>query len=328
MRILLMFVVCAGLWAQAPPSAPKKAPAKAAPKPAAARKPAPVPVVPAVKPAADPSDPVVFSVGVEAFTRSQFELLLASLPAQLQSEGATPQGKRRLAERLAEVKSLAQEARSRRLIEKPSVAYQIRLQEDSILANSLVQDLMATAKVDEAEVQSHYDARKPEFEEVVARHILIRFQGSRVPLRQGQQELSEPEALAKCQSLRERLLKGEDFAAVAKAESDDAGTGARGGDLGAFGRGRMVPVFEQAAFSAETGKISEPLRTEFGYHLIQVVERRYKPLSDVRAEIVKKRQSEAANTAVSAIRNAVAVKLDEGYFGAAAPPEADPAGKK
>lgn len=314
-----MVLVCACLPAQTPPAAPKAAapkpaPAKAAPKPAAAKA-APAAPAAASKPVPNPDDPVVFAVGEESLTRSQFEQLLASLPPQLQGETSTPQGKRRLAERLAEVKSLAQEARKRKLNEKPTVLYQLRLQEDSVLANSLYQDLLESLKPGETEVQSYYESHKPEFEEARARHILVRFKGSRVPLKQGQKDLTEEEALAQCNALRERLLKGEDFAAVAKAESDDTGSGANGGDLGSFKRGRMVPVFEQAAFSAEIGKISEPVKSQFGYHLIQVLERRYRPLEEVRAEIEERQTSEAANMAVSTIRNTVAVKLDESYFG-------------
>lgn len=84
---------------------------------------------------------------------------------------------------------------------------------------------------------------------------------------------SDAEALALANELRERILAGEDFAALAQAYSDDTGSGANGGDLGWFGRGMMVPTFEEAAFSLPVGEISEPVKTDFGYHLIEVLER-------------------------------------------------------
>lgn len=83
----------------------------------------------------------------------------------------------------------------------------------------------------------------------------------------------EAEALALALDLRQRLLDGEDFATLAVEYSDDTVSGADGGDLGWFGRGAMVPVFEDAAFSLEVGEISEPIRSDFGYHIIEVLEK-------------------------------------------------------
>jgi parvulin-like peptidyl-prolyl isomerase len=82
----------------------------------------------------------------------------------------------------------------------------------------------------------------------------------------------EAATLALALELRQRLLDGEDFATLAAEYSDD-GSASSGGDLGWFGRGDMVPPFEEAAFSLELNTISEPIRSEFGYHLIEVLER-------------------------------------------------------
>jgi len=67
----------------------------------------------------------------------------------------------------------------------------------------------------------------------------------------------------------ERLKKGESFANLAKVLSVDKASGKRGGDLGSFGRGMMVRPFEEAAFKLEKGQLSEPIKTEFGYHIIK-----------------------------------------------------------
>lgn len=67
----------------------------------------------------------------------------------------------------------------------------------------------------------------------------------------------------------ERLKKGESFANLAKELSIDKGSGKKGGDLGSFGRGMMVRPFEEAAFKLERGQLSEPVKTEFGYHIIK-----------------------------------------------------------
>ncbi|MEM2160295.1 MAG: peptidylprolyl isomerase [Candidatus Nitrosotenuis sp.] len=70
-------------------------------------------------------------------------------------------------------------------------------------------------------------------------------------------------------AILERLKKGEKFAELAKELSLDTGSGKRGGDLGYFGRGKMVKPFESAAFALTIGQVSEPVKTEFGYHIIK-----------------------------------------------------------
>jgi parvulin-like peptidyl-prolyl isomerase len=81
------------------------------------------------------------------------------------------------------------------------------------------------------------------------------------------------EAKKLAEELRTRIQNGEDFAQVAAVYSDDTGSATSGGDLGWFGKGRMVAPFEQAAFSLTVNAISEPISTTFGYHLIQVTEK-------------------------------------------------------
>lgn len=80
---------------------------------------------------------------------------------------------------------------------------------------------------------------------------------------------SEQEA----RDLKSRIVSGEDFAKVAR-ENSQCPSGQSGGDLGFFGKGMMVPEFEQAAFASGVGQVSEPVKTQFGYHLIKVTEQR------------------------------------------------------
>ena len=105
--------------------------------------------------------------------------------------------------------------------------------------------------------------RRPAEADIEASHILIRPEGGTAA--------DTAAARATIVELRDRVLAGEDFAALAREFSDDTGSGARGGSLGTFGRGRMVPPFEQAAFALRAvGELSEPVQTRFGVHLIRL----------------------------------------------------------
>lgn len=317
MRLFLLALLpaCSVTFGQAaatPKPSAQTAPKPAPPKSSGAAKPAPTPA--AAKPAAPANDPVVFTVGGETMTGSQFDRFLAAMPEQVRAQAATPQGKREMAEKVAELKAMAQEAKRRKLDESSEVKQQIALNEEQVLASNLFQLLMKSSKPSPEAAQKYYEEHKSEYDTAKARHILIRFQGSRVPLKPGQKDLTDAEALAKAQEIRKKLAGGADFSELAKAESDDTGSGANGGDLGSFGRGRMVPQFEQVVFSLPPGEISEPTKTPFGYHIIHVQERKQKPLEEVRAEIDQKLSPEEAKKQVEEIRKKANIQLNDQYF--------------
>jgi peptidyl-prolyl cis-trans isomerase SurA len=122
---------------------------------------------------------------------------------------------------------------------------------------SVTDDDVKTAARQQEKVAAHAG-----FNRVRARHILWLVPPG------GDGEEQRRKAVA----ARDRLLAGEDFATLASAESEDPGSKGRGGDLGTFGRGEMVPEFERAAFSAPLGVIVGPIRSPFGWHLIRVDE--------------------------------------------------------
>ncbi len=119
-------------------------------------------------------------------------------------------------------------------------------------------------------------------EEVRARHILIR------PETGGGEE-GKKQAMAEIRGVQEELKAGKDFSELA-AEHSDGPTGARGGDLGYFPRGRMAPAFEDAAFSLEPGEVSDVVETQFGYHLIKLEDRRSEAVLPFEEVKVKLRQ--------------------------------------
>jgi parvulin-like peptidyl-prolyl isomerase len=166
-------------------------------------------------------------------------------------------------------------------------------------------------------VRKYYEAHKAEFEQVHARHILIRMQGSQLAVKPGQKDLTEAEALAKAQDLRKRIQAGADFAELARQESDDTGTGAKGGDLGFFHRGQMVPSFEQAAFAMQPGDLSEPVKSPLGYHLIKVEAKESKSFEEERPELETRMRPEQAQKALEELQKKTPVVLDPDFFGLA-----------
>ncbi|HEY4361530.1 MAG TPA: peptidylprolyl isomerase [Bryobacteraceae bacterium] len=257
-------------------------------------------------------DTVVLTVGNEKITQKQFELIVATLPEQAQAQASSPEGRRAIADRLAELKTLAQEGRSRKLDQKPEIAAQLSLEADQVLAGAVYQSL---GSADEAAMHAYYDAHKADMEQVHARHILIRFQGSQVPIRTGQKDLSDAEALQKTKDLRAKLVAGAKFEELAKAESDDVGSGSNGGDLDTFGHGAMVKPFEDAAFSIKVGEVSQPVKSDFGYHLILVESRTSKTFEQAKAEIEKAVGPDAAQKGLDELKKKTTVVYNDAFFG-------------
>jgi peptidyl-prolyl cis-trans isomerase D len=122
-------------------------------------------------------------------------------------------------------------------------------------------------EIGDEDLREYFEVHRDEFtheEQVQARHILVMVNDQH----------TDEEARRLVEQAKGRIAGGEDFAAVAREVSEDTGSKARGGDLGFFGRGAMVPAFEEAAFGAQQGELVGPVQSSFGYHLIQVTDRR------------------------------------------------------
>ncbi len=137
----------------------------------------------------------------------------------------------------------------------------------------------------DAEVQAYYAAHQAQYdvkEQVKARHILFA-----VPA--GSDAKTTDAARTKAEGVLKQIRAGGNFAALAAANSDDPGSKAQGGELGLFERGKMVPPFEKAAFALEAGQTSDLVKTDFGYHIIQVEQHdkpHQKPIAEVKSEIL------------------------------------------
>ena len=145
-------------------------------------------------------------------------------------------------------------------------------------------DLETHVSIDEQDLKSRYDQEKSQFvapEQRIASHILLEVPDSA-------DAAKVAEIRARAQSLADRARKGEDFAALAKANSQDAGSAAQGGDLGEVEQGMMTDAFDKALFSLAEGAISDPVRTEFGFHVIynrKIIPEHGKTFAEVRDQL-------------------------------------------
>jgi len=207
---------------------------------------------------AQDSDPVVARVnGVDiresdlAFAEEEIGSNIPSIP---------PEQKRDyLINYLADVIVLSQAAEQQKLADRPDVKHRLAFDRNRLLMEALLQNVGKSALSDSAEHQVYDEAIKQvkNEEEVHARHILVP---------------TEDEAKA----IVAQLKGGADFATLAKEKSKDPG-GAEGGDLGYFTKDQMVPEFADVAFKLDKGQISDPVKTQFGWHVIKVEDKRVKP---------------------------------------------------
>ena len=164
--------------------------------------------------------------------------------------------------------------------------------------------ILPTIQVSDADVAADYASNAEGYrkgEEVHARHILYKADAS-----------SDAAQKAKAEAAVRRLRGGADFAALAKAESDDPGSKTSGGDLGSFPRGRMVKEFDEAAFGAKEKEIVGPVKSSFGYHVIQVLEKtgeRVQPLFEVSPAIRARLQGDRARDEAKRIAQGLTEKV-------------------
>jgi peptidyl-prolyl cis-trans isomerase C len=194
-----------------------------------------------------------------AYATNDFAEELARVPE--------PQRREAVLNALIDLTLVAQAAEKDGLGGNPEFARRMDLLRTQALRSEFWREKVAPQATDDA-VRKRYDeevAKIEQPEEVKASHILVE---------------TEDEAKA----IIEQLKAGGDFAAIAKEKSKDPGSGPNGGDLGYFGKGSMVQEFEAAAFALEPGKFTEtPVKSQFGYHIIKLEDRRKQPLPDFEA---------------------------------------------
>ena len=265
-------------------------------------------------PAQVPPETVVLTVGDVQITAKQFDELTNMVQEQMRAFVKGP-GRKQFADQLVHVLVLAEEGKRRGLDKDPEIQLQEKFQAESVLAGATAQKVNQETKVDDAALHKYYDEHKSEYEQAHAHHILVRFKGSPVPVKPGGKDLTDEEALAKAKDLEKQLAAGADFSKLAGAESDDTGSAAMGGDLQTFGHGRMVAAFDDAVFKMKPGQISEPVKSQFGYHIIRLDSIEAKSFEEAKPDIEKKLRPQLTNEALENLQKTSKVIYDPTFFG-------------
>ena len=286
---------------------------KAAPAPAAAQTPAPAVVATPV------ADPVIISAGTIAIKKSDFEAAVKTLPNEYQQYAMGP-GKKQFAEDFLRMKLLAAEGLKDGLDKTPEVQRQLDLMRENLVATEELHKIEGGIALTDADLKKAYEDTKKENEQVKARHILIAFKESPAA-QKDKKPLTDAEAKAKAEDLRKKIAAGTlKFEDAAKKESDDVESGKNGGDLGAFSRGQMVPEFEAAAFAAKTGELTPVVKTQYGYHIIQVQEHTFRPFEEVKPNLERTVKQQKLREALDKLKDSAKPTFNEAYFAVPAAP--------
>jgi peptidyl-prolyl cis-trans isomerase C len=243
---------------------------------------------------ADTADPVVAVVNGAEIHKSDLDAAYRSLPEQYRQmplEAIYDP----LLERVIDSRLLLAEAEKRNIAKDPEVQAEIAQARDNVVRDTLVEQAIDQGATPER-VRAAYDAMKSQpgfaFEEVHARHILV-----------------EDEATAK--DIIKQLEGGADFAELAKAKSTDPSAQTNAGDLGYFRREMMVPEFAEVAFTLEPGTIGkEPVKTQFGWHVIKVEDRRQTvpTFEEKEPELKEQISREIVNALLSDVRSGAKIE--------------------
>lgn len=242
------------------------------------------------------SEEILADVNGVKITLGDFEKEVATLPENYRR--MVDANKRQFLDEFILREILYQEAIKKGLDKDKEIISALEIFKKKLLVQTLLEkEVVERTTVSEDEVKQYYEEHKDDFkipEQVNAAHILVKVEETA-------DEAENKAALEKAESLLKRIKEGSDFSELAK-ENSDCPSGSRGGELGYFSRGRMVPEFEEAALKLKAGEVSDIVKTKFGYHIIKILERKeasQKEFSEVREEIEQKLLEEKWKSSLS-----------------------------
>ncbi len=245
---------------------------------------------------------VLAKVNGKEITEKTVEEFMRSLPQQMAMQVRRDGNKKAVINEIINSELIYADAIDNRYDEEDEFLERLDKEEERLLKQYAIFKLYKTfPPVEDDEVETYYKENKMNFfadEEVRASHILVKEEGT-------------------AKKVIEELNSGVDFEQAAKTYST-CPSKQRGGDLGFFGKGKMVKEFEDAAFAMEKGKVSEPVKTQFGYHIIKVTDKKEAGIlsfeeikENLKRELTKAKQSFYYNQKINQLKNTYKVEIFE-----------------
>lgn len=256
-------------------------------------------------------DFVIAEVNGEKVYHSDFVIALESLPEQAKAIAGKPAGKRVITEEIVKLKLLKQEAEKMGIDKDPEIASQVAAMRDNILAASALEKIVTDTPAD---LQAFYEKYKNQFRGTRLRQVLVSYDGALIPAKTGTPKLSELQAREKAEAIAARIRKGEDFAAVARAESDDAQSAERAGDLGLIRPGQLGSSLEAPIEKLQINEVSAPVRSPYGFHVFQVTAREVSTFEQIKPALEQQGMNLRAQIVVNAVRENAKIELNEDFF--------------
>lgn len=244
---------------------------------------------------------VLAKVNGKEITQADLETLLGGLQPQVAAQFYSPEGQQKLLEELINQELLYTDALERKLDEKSEFVEEMARVKESVLKQYALKEILDGVSVSDEEIENFYNEKKDMYkkpEMVRASHILV-------------------DNEEKAKELLAQIKEGASFETLAQ-ENSLCPSKEVAGDLGEFARGSMVPEFEDAAFAMDVNEISAPIKTQFGYHLIKVTDKKEAGQSSleevketIRQQLLAMKQQEAYMGKLKSLREKANVELEK-----------------
>ena len=252
---------------------------------------------------ADQKGPYLAKIDKTTITQADFDREFKALPDYAQQIFTDAAGRERFLNEIVNKELLYKEAMKKGFDKGSEFNKKMEdFKKLTLVSEVFEKEIMAKSKVSDQDIRDYYDKNKDSFvmaTEIKASHILVK---------------TEEEA----QKVLARLKKGEKFEAIARAVSLDTASAKNGGDVGFFKKGQMVPEFERAAASLKVGDISIPVKTQFGYHIIKVTDKKtgapveFEKVRDlISQKLSGEKQKEAFEAYIAELKKTYKVELNK-----------------
>jgi hypothetical protein len=310
--LLSGLMVAAGLAQSPKPPASTPAPAQSAPA--------------AGGEAAIPADTVVMKVGTRQFTKADIDMVISTLPPQVQTALAS-RGKKDLGDQYALLQALSQQAEAQHLDQSPQFKQKLAFQKAQLEAQEAFEALNSRADVTPEEIQQYYNAHLDDYDEITVRQIIVRKKAAEpgsdpahaAAAASSGPGLSVADAKTRAEAIRKELLAGTDIKKITD-EFKSPGDVIIDAEPRTIRHGGMRQDMEKVAFGLKEGEVSEPVDVPQALVLFQVIKHSHSDLKSVTPEIEKKLKQEKVQASIDSVKNNANIWMDEAYFGGSAKP--------